>query len=133
MVLKSIQGIFRTSKVPENQLSFGIPFQDWERSLANPLVQRRLKFSGKKKDGDDEEEEEPEEIPDPDRKLPWWDAFIIGHRNMTYLCFEILMCALCIVSSYFYASMMGFRYTFEEEERQRVMTTMLVFEAFFVV
>ena len=97
-------------------------------------MQRRLKYSGKKKDhDDDDEEEEPEEIPDPDRKLPWWDVFIIGHRNMTYLCFEILMCALCIVSSYFYASMMGFRYTFEEENRQKVMTTMLVFEAFFVV
>lgn len=58
---------------------------------------------------------------------------IIGHRNMVYLVFEIFMCALCIVSSYFYASMIGFRYTFEEDERPRLLATMLVFESFFLL
>lgn len=43
------------------------------------------------------------------------------------------MCALCIISSYFYASLIGFRYTFEADQRKRVMITMLVFESLFLL
>ena len=67
------------------------------------------------------------------KKKPWWDCMIIGHRNTVYLIFEIFMCALCIISSYFYASLIGFRYTFKIGERERVMITMLVFESLFLI
>jgi hypothetical protein len=57
----------------------------------------------------------------------------MGRDNFPYMCFNILISALCIISSYFYASMAGFRYTFEDSEKTRLLAIMLVFETFFLI
>jgi hypothetical protein len=55
--------------------------------------------------------------------------------NSFYIAYNIFICALCIVSSYYYASYIGFRYALDghEEASRRMVTSMIIFESFFFV
>ena len=139
-IKKAVQGIFKINKSHDLEIrKFGITFQDWDYCTKNPIVAARLnqedqgehddKDSAKKKKS--KEPKKPKVTFDGDDKVPWWDMFIIGHRNTLYMIFNILMCVICIISSYFYASLIGFRYTFEDSERQKLLNTMIVYESFF--
>ena len=139
-IKKAVQGIFKINKSHDLEIrKFGITFQDWDYCTKNPIVAARLnqedqgenddKNSAKKKKS--KEPKKPKVTFDGDDKVPWWDMFIIGHRNTLYMIFNILMCVICIISSYFYASLIGFRYTFEDSERQKLLNTMIVYESFF--
>lgn len=41
--------------------------------------------------------------------------FIISEDNRVYLWFNILVTANCLISSYYYGTLVGFRYSFENE------------------
>ena len=71
-------------------------------------------------------------LDDSNKAKPWWDCLIIGHRNPIYMGFNILICALCIISSYFYASFVGFRYTVDDKDTKILRETFLVFESIFL-
>jgi hypothetical protein len=40
-----------------------------------------------------------------------WDSVYISHDNKLYLFFNMLVTIICLVSSYYYASLVGFRYS----------------------
>jgi hypothetical protein len=47
--------------------------------------------------------------------------------------FNIFICFLCIASSYFYASVAGFRYTYNDKDTENFFITYYIFEAIFLL
>jgi hypothetical protein len=116
--------------------------QDWEKSSSNPLVCARLAHAVEHADDKKaiKKGHAHDSAPaDEDRsKKPWLDNFIIQGKNPVYIAFNIFICVLCIVSSYYYASFIGFRYQLEsdeqgKEETKKMMIAMIIFESFFLV
>lgn len=104
---------------------------DWDGSNQNPLVCMRIDQANHMHHGKDEDNAE---IAHEQSKKPWIDKFIISQMNTAYIVYNIFICILCIVSSYYYASFIGFRYIYNlEEERIKMIINMAVFEGFFLI
>ena len=104
--------------------------EEWDKSNQNPMVLSRLSgVYNTENDG-----EKCHELDHDNSKKPWMDKFIIGQLNPVYIAFNIFICILCIASSYYYASFIGFRYTYNPEiGRKKMITSMIVFETFFFI
>ena len=110
---------------------------DWDSSMSNPLVLKRLKNPHSDHNHGDGQDGKSKEITDHDdqdhKKKPWVDKVIIGQMNPYYIAYNIFICILCIASSYYYASFIGFRYVYDTAERGEMIRTMIIFETFFFI
>ena len=61
-----------------------------------------------------------------------WDKVYISYDNKAYLLFNLIISVLCLVSSYFYASLVGFRYSAGGVIDINYKTPTFVFESFFL-
>jgi hypothetical protein len=69
----------------------------------------------------------------PDGGNGFWQMIYISHDSKLYLVFNVFITTLCLVSSYFYASLVGFRYSSNGEVDVNFHSTSLVFEICFLI
>lgn len=70
---------------------------------------------------------------DHDGNSSFWATIFIRCDNKWYLVFNILVTALCLISSYYYASLVGFRYSSGGEIDVDYELPTLIFEGIFLV
>ena len=58
---------------------------------------------------------------------------MIHYDSKVYMVFNVLITCLCLISSYYYASLVGFRYSSNGDIDIDFHTTTFVFEGFFLV
>ena len=64
----------------------------------------------------------------------FYDKFIIAEDNRAYLVFNMLVSANCLISSYYYGSIVGFRYSKEDPAfDESKIITVAVFEGIFFI
>lgn len=68
---------------------------------------------------------------DGDNKF--WSLIYIKHDNKVYILFNVVITSLCLISSYYYASLVGFRYSAGGEIDVDHETPTLIFEIFFLI
>lgn len=69
----------------------------------------------------------------PPRGEGFWYRLVIYHDSKTYMLFNVFITCLCLISSYFYASLVGFRYSAAGEVDVNYRTPTMIFEILFAI
>ena len=136
-VVEVIANSFKTNKNKDyDQRLYGYTYREFVQSVHNPLRTAKMKNASMSDPCAPENHICCGLLPvfhDHDGESKFWDLIYIKHDNKAYMAFNVLISANCLVSSYYYASLVGFRYSAGGEIDVNYEVPTMVFEVLFLL
>jgi hypothetical protein len=136
-VTEVIANSFKTNKNKDyDQRLYGYSYKEFVQSVHNPLRTAKMNKASMKDPCVAENHVcfgfiNLNHHHDGDSKF--WDMIYIKHDNKAYMAFNVLISINCLVSSYYYASLVGFRYSAGGEIDVNYEVPTMVFEVMFLL